>query len=582
MEEAISFNAQLRAAFNRRLSVGLTATVILVIVTIGLAVGLPSFYRSRAVILIEAQEMPQDLVRSLVTSYADQRIQVISQRVLTNSNLSRIIDKYDLYASERKRDPLELVLEQMRQDIVITPISADVTDPKAGRTTPTTIAFELAYESKSPQLAQRVASEIASLFLSENLRQRNETTEQTVAFFKAESEKLREEVGAVEQRLASFKQENIDQLPETNNLNLELLNRADTDIRSLDTQMRSLEQQQVFLETELAKQKPSIAMYSQTGERVLGASDKAKMLQVELPSLTAKYGPAHPDVVAKKKEIAALQSAGQSQSQSGDLPQRLEETKVQLSQMRERYSEDHPDVKRLSREVSELERRVTDERTQSPTAVAEAVPDNPAYIELQARSRGITNDLQGLRAQKEMYKAKMAEVQLHIAKAPEVERQYRGLTRDLETAQAKYQEIMAKRQEAEVSSNLESEQKGERFTLIEPPVTPEEPARPNRWAILLLGGLLSVAGGVGLGVLLENLDGRIYGRLGVVRVLGVPPLAIVPTLVTEGTVKKSRNRRYLVAFAVFTTMIVAAAVVHFTVRPLDVIFYHLLRVWGLR
>jgi uncharacterized protein involved in exopolysaccharide biosynthesis len=582
MEEAISFNTQLRAAISRRLTIGLATTLILAIVTVALALGLPSYYRSRAVILIEAQEMPQDLVRSLVTSYADQRIQIISQRVLTNSNLSKIIDKYDLYAAERKGDPLEVVLEQMRQDIVITPISADVTDPKAGKTTPTTIAFELAYESKSPQLAQRVASEIASLFLSENLRQRSETTEQTVTFLKAESEKLRVEVSEVEQKLASFKEKNIDQLPETNNLNIEMMNRTDTDIRSLDTQIRSLEQQQVFLEAELAKQKPSIAMYSQTGERILGPADKVKVLQIELASLTAKYGPNHPDVLAKKKEISSLQSSAQEQSPSDDVAVRLEQATSQLAQMRERYSADHPDVKRLTREVAELKQQVSSGNSASPIGASPTVPDNPAYIELHARLQGTTNDLLGLRSQKEMFKAKMAEVQRHIAKAPEVERQYRGLSRDLETAQAKYQEIMAKRQEAEVSSNLESEQKGERFTLIEPPVTPEEPARPNRWAIVLLGGLLSLAGGVGLGVLLENLDGRIYGRAGIVRVLGVPPLAIVPTIMTEGSMKQSRNKRYIFAVSVVVAILILAVTINFAYRPLDVIFYHLLGVWGFR
>ena len=89
------------------------------------------------------------------------------QRVLTNSNLSSIIEKYDLYPDERKREPMEKVLEDMRNEIAVTPISAEVADPKLGRSMQATIAFELSYESKSPALAQRVANEIVSLFLSE-------------------------------------------------------------------------------------------------------------------------------------------------------------------------------------------------------------------------------------------------------------------------------------------------------------------------------------------------------------------------------------------------------------------------------
>ena len=109
-----------------------------------IAVLLPAVYRSNAVILIEQQEIPSELVRSTVTSFADQRIQVISQRVMTSDNLTRIIDQYDLYAAERQTEPREAILLQMRQDITMDMISADVVDPRSGRPTQATIAFSLA------------------------------------------------------------------------------------------------------------------------------------------------------------------------------------------------------------------------------------------------------------------------------------------------------------------------------------------------------------------------------------------------------------------------------------------------------
>ena len=186
MDDTTDSQLNLGEAIRRRLPVSLVIALVLILVALTLAVALPSMYKSRAVILIEAQEMPQDLVRSLVTSFADERIQVISQRVLTNSNLSSIIEKYDLYADDRKREPMEKVLEDMRKDVAVTPISAEVADPKLGRSMQATIAFELSYESKSPALAQRVANEIVSLFLSENLRQRTETSKESLTFLNGE------------------------------------------------------------------------------------------------------------------------------------------------------------------------------------------------------------------------------------------------------------------------------------------------------------------------------------------------------------------------------------------------------------
>lgn len=143
MEEVLRGNIDYVAAIRRRLPLSLVVGLLLVVSTLAITFGLPAIYKSRAVILIEQQDIPEDLVRSLVTSYADQRIQVISQRVLTNANLSSIIEKYNLYEAERKDNPLEAVLLSMRKDISVAPISADIVDQKSGKSSKATIAVEI-------------------------------------------------------------------------------------------------------------------------------------------------------------------------------------------------------------------------------------------------------------------------------------------------------------------------------------------------------------------------------------------------------------------------------------------------------
>ncbi|MBX9695766.1 MAG: lipopolysaccharide biosynthesis protein, partial [Cyanobacteria bacterium] len=306
MQEALSLGASYGPIIKRHMSLALTTGFILLLLTAALALGLPSYYKSKAVILIEAQEIPQDLVRSLVTSYADQRMQIIAQRVLTNSNLTTIIEKYNLYVSKREREPLETILEDMREDITMEPVSADVMDPKQGKAVKATIAFELAYENRDPVIAQRVASELVSLFLNENLKQRTETSTETLDFLTAESEKLRKEVATLESKLATFKKGNVERLPELTNLNLELINRNEQQMTQLDGQLQSLQQQRVYLESELAQQKPTTLLISETGERILGPADRLKVLESEFVPLAARYGANHPDVVAKRKEIDSL------------------------------------------------------------------------------------------------------------------------------------------------------------------------------------------------------------------------------------------------------------------------------------
>src|SRR5215468_3013334 len=140
MAETRDLSDYLAAISRRRLS-ALICIGIGVTLAVLLALLLPAHYQAGATILIEQQEMPADLVRSTVTSFADQRIQTISQRVMTTETLMKLIERFDLYASERRRESREELIARMRSDIDFKMISADVIDPRSGRPTAATIAF---------------------------------------------------------------------------------------------------------------------------------------------------------------------------------------------------------------------------------------------------------------------------------------------------------------------------------------------------------------------------------------------------------------------------------------------------------
>lgn len=583
MEETLTVHTNYAAAVKRRLPLSLVVGLTLLLIAVALALGLPAVYKSKAIILIEQQEIPQDLVRSLVTSFADQRIQMISQRVLTNANLGQIIKRYDLYSKEQKSEPLESVLDDMRKDITIAPISADVVDPKSGKATQATIAFELSYQNKSANLAQQVANELLTLFLNENLKQRSDTANETTTFLAAESEKLGTRVAELEAKLASFKERNSGQLPELNDLNLQLMNRTEQDLAQVENQIRSLEQQRVYLEAELAQQDPTSKLFSATGERILGPADRLKVLESEFTPLAARYGPNHPDVVSKRKEIESLRAqVGKGGSQSESLL-KLKQLQTELATDQQKYSPDYPDIKRLKREIELLQSTLAQANIAPVAAVPslpDAVPDNPVYVQLKAKVDAANADLRSWTEQRAKLKAKLADYEQRLTKAPQVEREYKLLSRDYDNELAKYREVLAKKQEAELAKNLESDQKGERFTLIEPPVIPEEPDKPNRLAIGLVGLIFSIAGGVGAGALAENLDQRVYGRTGITRLLGVPPLAAIPNIETAGSRRKRTTQRLMALSGFIVLLIIAALGIHFFYSPLDVLFYRALRVLG--
>jgi len=576
---AVRIRDWLGALKRRRLAAGLTFAVGF-LAAFAFAFGLPARYESQATILIEQQEVPTELVRSAITSFADQRIQVISQRVMTSQNLLDIMRRYDLYADDRDSETREAIVERMRDDISFRTISADVIDPRSGMPREATIAFAVAYTSRSPELAAKVANELTSLYLNENLTSRTRLAQEAAAFLQSESERMNREIAGLETKLATFKETHNDALPELSQLNYQLLDRTEQELRLAESQLTSLDQQRVFLEAQLVQIKPNSVLLSETGERILSAEDRIKVLRSQLASARALYTEGHPDIVRIEREIAGLLAQSDPGEAAVETRRRLERTQADLAQARERYTEDHPDVLRLQRELASLQ-SAYDALPQTSSPRPARSPDNPAYVQLQAQLSATINDQAAARQRIGALRAQIADYEGRLRSAPQIEREYAQLTRDYANAQAKYQEIRAKSMEAQVSQNLETDRKGERFTLIEPPLPPGEPVSPNRPLLLVLGVVLSTVLAALVVVARELLDATVRGRSDVLALFDLEPLATVPRIETSEDLSRAVRVRRLSLGSTGVALALMLLAVHFMIRPLDSLWWSGLRRLGL-
>ncbi|MFA7387180.1 MAG: Wzz/FepE/Etk N-terminal domain-containing protein [Thiohalobacteraceae bacterium] len=557
------------SAFRRRRA-QIVATVV-VVFGLGLVVALawPPTYRSAATILIEEQQIPADMVQSTVTSYASQRIQTISQRVMTRSNLLSIVDKYSLYV-DKSHETKEEILERMRDDIALDMISADVIDPRSGRPMPATIAFSLAYEGKDPDQVHKVANELTSLYLEENLKTRASRAQETVVFLTDEADRLNQQIAALDKRLSDFKAANADSLPELQPLLREQIDRTEREVSDIGNQIRSLEDRRFYLQGQLGQQDP----YGQDVNTSPGA--RLKALRTEYASKAARYSTDHPDVIRLKREIESMERETGQVNPRESLLEQIAALKTELASVREKYSSEHPDVQRLQRTLAGLEDTL--DRTPADSAnVNRRSPDNPAYVTLQAQLNATENDLSALRKKIENLETRRADYERRLAAIPLVEGEFRLLARDLENATAKYQEIKSKQMQARVGQQMEAESKGERFTLIDPPVPPEEPIKPNRPAIIFLSLVLALGSGLGYAAVAESLDSTVRGAKGVLATLQVAPLAIIPYLATEQETAAQRRHRRMLVLGSVGVVVVAVVLVHVLVSPLDVLWFRALR-----
>jgi polysaccharide biosynthesis transport protein len=572
-------------AFARRGVLAITTATVCVVATLLFALLLPPTYRSTGTILIEQQEVPAELVRSTVSAYADQRLQVINQRVMTSQNLLAIIRRFQLYPELQGKETREALVSRMRKDVELAMINADVIDPRSGAPRKATIAFSVAYDSRTPEHAVKVANELSSLYLTENLTERQRLASNTTSFLVEESERQRKAIALTEAKLAEFKLKHADTMPELQSLTRSLLDRTEQDLRSSEMRNMSLDQQRVFIEAQLAEVKPNSMIMTDGGERVLSAQDRLRVARSRLTSARAMYAPDHPDIARFEREIRGLEAevgaSAPSATSANELTRNLEGARGELAQAQDRYSPDHPDVQRLERRVSALEKELASASADpQPTQSPAERPDNPAYIQLQTQLSATRNEQKALMASMEQLRAARTTYERQLFTSPQIEKEYRELARDYDAASAEYRDLRRKLQEAQVSQNLENDRKGERFTVIEPPMSPEEPVSPNRPAILAIGLVLAVGVTLALVLVLEMLDSSVRGRNDLISLLAIPPLAVLPWIETAEDRRRYKRRQRFALASAAASVLLSVGLVHLFFRPLDMLWLSFMRRLG--
>ena len=566
----------------RRRKVAITViAVVLFTISVLVAFLLPPVYRSTSTILIKEQEIPPELVRSTITTYAWQQVQIINQSVMTRANLLDIINKYNLYPDRRKWDTSEEITERMRKDVAVEPISADVIDPRTGQPRAATIAFTLSYEGQDPQITQKVASELTTLYQNENLKSRSEKSAEAYDFLTDETKKLAEHIAELETKLAQFKEKHITTLPELAGLNFQLMDRSEQELRDTQNQIRSLEERKFYVEGQLTQISPNSPMFAASGERILDSESRLKGLRSELDAATASYSPDHPDVLRLRREIEGLEKQTSGVSQRQQQAKEMTRLRSELGAAREKYSEEHPDVVRLTKQLAALEVSLPQTTSKAPeSAVAAEKPENPAYINLQSQLEATNNEIRSLTMKLSQIKAKLADYERRIIQTPQVEREYLDMKRDYENSQLRYRELKSKQMDAGVGQQMEKESKGEKFLLVEPPQLPEKPIKPNRIAILILGFILSLSGGLGFALIAESLDSSVRGVHGLIMALGAAPLSVIPYIENSIDVARRAKTKKLALRTVMTGAVVGVILIQFLWLPLDVIWYKGARILG--
>jgi hypothetical protein len=304
-----------------------------------------------------------------------------------------------------------------------------------------------------------------------------------------------------------------------------------------------------------------------------------KALRAQYASSGASLSSDHPDMVKMRREIAALESEVGVDAGTARTDRVLAAERGRLAQLRERYADDHPDVVRSRKIVEALERDGGVVEGPADQRSADH-PENPAYINVLTQLSAVAGDLASLNAKREELNAQVQRYAARVAMTPALERGYLDLVRDRDNSVLKYHEIRSKLLEAQVSEGLEAQRKGEQFSLIDPPLLPERPVKPNRPAIVVLGLVLAMMGGVGWGAAAENLDRTVRTPRAVERITQQPPLAVIPRLSSPAADAGARRKRALWLAAGVAVLIGFFVAIVVWWGPLDVLWFAVRRKAG--
>jgi len=487
----------------------------------------PYLYRSEALVLVVEQRVPEQYVTPNVVSSPQDRLQSMTQQILSRTRLETLIEEFKLYPRERAHDAIEDVVDKMRKDIGIQPIQTQVqTQGKAGELT----AFRISYSARSARVAQQVTNELTSLFIEENLEARTQASIRTTAFLEGQLEAARKDLAQQEERESEFKRRNLGELPEQEGSNLGLLNSLEAQLHSSTDGLDRTMQQKIYYQS----MKNEYEAMQRASEGKVGSD-----------------GPSPPLSAAEAE---------------------LKELRRQLADLRVSLTPQHPDIIKLEDEISEweaLKRRldVPPDASASKNALAggtksgPAGNSDPALAEIDSRLKSIDMEVRDREKESDAVRTRIRAVQSHLSLTPLREQEFAEITRAYENSREYYQSLLHKKLQSELATNLEKRQQGEQFRVLDPASLPQKPSEPSPLEIIFLGWVSGLFGGIALMAARELRDKTLRGEWDVAE---LPVVARIPTLRTEREQVRLRWYRGFEAASITLLIILSAGAGVFT------------------
>lgn len=504
----------------------------------------PEMYRSSTTILVVPQRVPENYVRSTVSTRIEDRVATIRQQVLSRTRLVAVMDELGLFKEMRKSQSLEGIVEMMRKRISIDTMNTGNRPNDS---------FTLSFVHENPQTAMLTTSRLASFFIDENLKTREQQAVGTAEFLDSQLKETKKKLEEQEERVKRYKSTYMGELPQELQTNLQLMSRLQDQLRANAEAIRTAQDRKMFTEAQVNSMELQIS--------TLEAQARAAALNNPGHAPIESISPGDP---------AAAYTA------------ELNLKKTQLANLSVRYTDKYPEIRRLKDEIAQLEKRVAEARGNLPTTspstggqgnntpvtpVTAAVSFPREREELQrlrSAMKGFDLDTQSLKKERKELEKNISIIESKVGRSPKREQEMISLTRDYENLKQSYDALLKNKLDADISENLEKRQKGEQFQILDPANLPESPFVPNRLRVFGIALAAALLIGFGGAIGLEAVAPAARGLKDFRHFSEIPVLAVIPSIHDNACERKQSRRRAAVFGGLITiTLAVTAFLVVF-------------------
>jgi polysaccharide chain length determinant protein (PEP-CTERM system associated) len=478
--------------------IGLSAGVLM------LAAILPRMYVSESLLIIRPRDVPDDFVKDLIAGTTNERLSVISERVLSDTNLKSILTQFGDQIPELHNLNQQEQIARLRKQVRLQFSAGE--QLKKGQLPVS--SFRILCQNRDPLIAQKVVKQLTDVFISEDRKNREANVNETAEFLQTQVNDLAAKLQISDNKLKELRGRRRDELP-----------------NQLDSNLRRIEN--------LTNENQGLR---RDRTNYLLAQSQLEQQMAEIPKRLTQPAPPppppDPDVEEYRKKQAELRA--------------LKNTRG--------FTDQHPEVVALRLQLQRLESELTPEQLalakKSPsTAVTEAPPpeastqNNPLFFKMEQNLEFIKKQIEFIDDRTAHNDDIMRTYNDHVNNVPAGEQELNDVLRENNDLTRQYQELSAKLSAARLSESAENQQKGSQFEVVDPASLPLTPTKPTKSAIVGGGIALSLFVGLALGLLVDISSQKMWSQSDITHQLGIRVLVEVPRMVTSGGVVRARKKR---------------------------------------